>query len=74
MLLDIDVSFCAVHYENMPIKYTAIFEGCRNDNFQMKNCDMFFIFAQVIDREYTLEPPHYENTPMHTHVNPSFTI
>ena len=29
------------------------------DNFQMKNCDVFFlIFAQNIDDGYTLEPPH----------------
>ena len=24
----------------------------------MKNCDIFLIFAQNIDRGYTLEPPH----------------
>ena len=35
-----------------------IFHGCKNDNFQMKNCDIFLIFTQNIDREYTLEPPH----------------
>ena len=23
--------------------YTAIFHGCQNDNFQIKNCNMFFI-------------------------------
>ena len=33
----------------------AIFHGCKNDNFQMKNCDIFLIFAQNIDRGYTLE-------------------
>ena len=31
---------------------------CKNGNFQMKNCD-FFIFAQNIDRGYTLEPPRW---------------
>ena len=36
--------------------YTAIFHGCNNDNFQMKNCNIFQIFAQNIDRGYTLEP------------------
>ena len=41
----------------MPMQYTAIFYGCKNDNFQMKNCDIFHIFAQGIDRGYTLEPP-----------------
>ena len=45
------------HYENMPMQYTAIFHGCKNDNLQMKNCDIFLIFAQNIDRGYTLEPP-----------------
>ena len=74
MLLDNDVSFCAVHYEIMPVKYTALFQGCRNDNFQMKIVICFLIFAKVIDREYALELPHYENTPMYTHANPCFTI
>ena len=27
----------------------------KNDNFQMKKCDIFLIFAQNIDRGYTLE-------------------
>ena len=45
------------HYENTPIQYTAIFLGRKNDNFQMKNCDIFLIIAQNIDCGYTLEPP-----------------
>ena len=40
------------------MQYTAIFHGCKNDNFQMKNSDIFLIFAQNIDCGYTLEPPH----------------
>ena len=48
------------HYANMPEQYTAILHGCKNDNFQMKKCDIFLIFAQNIDRGYTLEPPQYE--------------
>ena len=32
------------------------FYGRKNDNFQMTNCDLFLIFAQHIDRGYTLEP------------------
>ena len=44
--------------KNTPMQNTAIFQGCRNENFQMKNCDIFLIFAQNIDRGYTLEPPH----------------
>ena len=39
------------------MQYTAIFHGCKNDNFQMKNCDIFLIFAHNIDRGYTIEPP-----------------
>ena len=46
------------HYESMPMQYTSIFHGCKNDNFQMKNCDIFLIFAKNIDCGYTLEPPH----------------
>ena len=45
------------HYDDTPVQYTAIFHGCKNDKFQMKNCDIFLIFAQNIDRGYTLEPP-----------------
>ena len=37
------------------MQYTAIFFGRKNDNFQMKNCDTFQIFAQNKDRGYTLE-------------------
>ena len=33
------------------------FYGFNNDNFQMKNCNIFHIFAQNIDCGYTLEPP-----------------
>ena len=46
------------HYANMPMSYTALFYGCKNDNFQIKTCDdIFVIFPQNIDCEYTLEPP-----------------
>ena len=47
-----------LHYASTPMQYTAISHGCKNDNFQMKNCDIFLIFAQNIDCGYTLEPPH----------------
>ena len=40
------------HFANTPMYYTAIFRGCKNDNFQMKNADSFLIFAQNIDRGY----------------------
>ena len=42
----------------MPMQYSANFHGCKNDDFQMKNCDILLIFAQNIDRGYTLEPLH----------------
>ena len=50
------VSLCP-HYANMSVQYTAIFHGCKNDNFQIKIFDIFLIFAQNIDCGYTLEPP-----------------
>ena len=31
--------------------------GVKNDNFQLKNFDIFLIFAQNIYCGYTLEPP-----------------
>ena len=42
------------HYDNTPMQYAAIFHGCKNDNFQMKNCD---IIGKNMDFCYTLEPP-----------------
>ena len=42
------------HNANMSVQYTAIFHGCKNDNFQMQ---FFDIFAQNIDCGYMLEPP-----------------
>ena len=47
-----------MHYENMPMLYTAIFHGCKTDNFQMKNCDVFLFLLYNIGCGYTLEPPH----------------
>ena len=41
------------HYENMPIQYSAVFHGCKYDNFQMKNCYIFIIITQNIDCGYT---------------------
>ena len=48
-----------VHYANMSVHNVAIIHGCKNGNFQIEKCDIFLIFAQNIDREYTLEPPHW---------------
>ena len=47
-----------INYENMSMQYTVIFHGGKNDNFQIKKCNIFHIFAQNIDCGYTLEPPH----------------
>ena len=52
-------SYCCslpAHYENMFVQYAAISKSGKNDNFRMKI--VIFIFAQNIDRGYTLEPPH----------------
>ena len=49
--------FDAIHYENTSMQYTAIFHGCKIDNFQLNFFDYFHIFAQNIDCGYTLEPP-----------------
>ena len=46
------------HYANTPVQYTAILHGCKNVHFQVKNCDIFLIFAQNIDCGYSLERPH----------------
>ena len=72
----------------MSVQYTAIFHGCKNDNFQMNFFYIFLIFAQNIDCGYTLEPPQrggskeYPQTMfwsknkknMFTRVNPFFYI
>ena len=52
--------FNVTHYDNdnMSMQYTAIFNGCKNGNFQMKNCDIFLIFAQNIDCGYPFKLPH----------------
>ena len=39
------------------MQYIAIFHDCKNGDFQMKNSDIFLIFAQNIDCGYTLEQP-----------------
>ena len=49
------------HYENTPMQYTAIFHGRKNDNFQMKNCDIFLIFAHP-ELLYTCRDVRFDNT------------
>ena len=48
----------SLHYENMPMQPIEIFFGCKNENFQLKNVDLFLIFAQNKDCGYILERPH----------------
>ena len=45
------------HYENTPIQVYRIFYHQINENFQIKNSDIFLISAQNIDCGYSLEPP-----------------
>ena len=72
----------------MPIQiYIENFTN-KNENFQIKNSDIFHISAQNIDCVYSLEPPRQGGSNkyphsmfeteirkiMNTHVNPTFTI
>ena len=47
-----------VHYINKPFQNTAIFKTVKIDNFHMKKCDIFLIFAQNIDCGYMLTSTH----------------
>ena len=40
------------------MQYTATFSAVKIENFFRKIFEIFNIFAQNIDRGYTLEPPH----------------
>ena len=35
------------HYENTPMQYTAIFHGCKNDNFQITFFNIFIILLKT---------------------------
>ena len=39
-------------------KYTENLTTKKNENFQIKNSDIFHVSAQNIDCGYSLEPPH----------------
>ena len=45
------------HYENKPIQIYWKFFHQKNENFQIKNSDIFNISPQNIDCWYPLEPP-----------------
>ena len=51
-----DKTFKMKHYENLPMQYTDILFGCKNENFHWINFDFFLIFAQNLDCGNTLEP------------------
>ena len=38
----------------MPMQYKKMFKVVKNENFPLKNFDIFLIFAQNIDYGYTL--------------------
>ena len=57
MGLKVEAIIFLIHYNVTPVKYTAIFHCCKNDNFQLKYIVIFLIFAQNRDFGYTLEPP-----------------
>ena len=48
-----------MYYTAMAVK-RIILHGCKKDNFQVKYCDIFFIFAQNIDcgNMFTLTGTH----------------
>ena len=54
-----------MHYENTPMQYTAILHRSvkLNDKLQSKKKYIFLIFAQNIDRGYTLEPVRVISVP-----------
>ena len=74
--------------KNTPIQIYRKILPPKNENFQIKNSDIFLISAQNIDCRYSLEPPRRGGSNeylqsmfwaeirkiMYTPVNPSFTI
>ena len=44
--------------QTSPCNKLQYFTAKENGHFQVKNSEIFLIFAQNIDRGYTLEPPH----------------
>ena len=47
----------SIHYKNIPIQIYWKFYHQKNENFQIKDSDIFHISAQNIDCGYSLEPP-----------------
>ena len=44
------------------MQYTVNFNGCKNDNFQLKMIDFLLVFTQNIESGYTLEPANEYHT------------
>ena len=57
-----------------PMQYAASFKGCKNGNFQIKNCDIMLIVAKNIVCVPTVYVLEQNKKIMYTPVNPSFTI
>ena len=52
--------FCQIisdHYEDTPIQIYLKFYNQKDENFHIKNSDIFHIPAEHIDCGYSLEPP-----------------
>ena len=55
---DVEIPFSStsmspLHYKNTPMQCTAIFHGCKTDNFHIKICDIFHCFCS----EHGLDAP-----------------
>ena len=49
-----------VPYRKLAHVINKVFLSFKNENFQLKNFDIFLIFAENIDFGYTLEPPRID--------------
>ena len=65
----------SLHYENMSMQYTDIFQVVKNENVQKKISRIFLSFAQNIDCEYAQSMFWSKNKKnRYTPAYPSFTI
>ena len=47
--MDETVPHTTLHYESTPsMQYTAIFKGCKSDNFQMTCCVIFLVLLKTL--------------------------
>ena len=69
--------------QNMPIQYTVIFHGCKNDNLRKKYCDVFSYFCSKYRLRVHVAPVlrsthnlcfRAKIRKFYTPVNPSFTV